>query len=101
MRTITYMKGGQVLTRQVPDLTAQEQAAIDARKAVIANKRLQRQAADERASLRTAAIDQIIADGAISQDLRDYAGGLEAIIGADPASDAFANALPARPVSLP
>jgi hypothetical protein len=99
MRTITYMKGGRILTREVPDLTAQEQAALDARKALIANRRLQQEARSERATLRTVALDQIIKDGAVSKDLRDYAAALDAIV-ATPADELLVGALPEKPQSL-
>lgn len=97
MRTITFMKGGQVLTREVPDLTPQEQAAIDARKALIAARRLQREAADAKAALRDVAVDQLIRDGAVSDVLQTYAAQLDAFISADPANLPDTE-LPARPV---
>jgi len=98
MRTITYMKGGQVLTREVPDLTVEEQTAIDARKALIAKERLQKVAEADKAALRIVALDQIIKDGSVSQELRDYAVALDSVISADPKTDVIE--LPAKPNSL-
>jgi len=98
MRTITYMKGGQVLTREVPDLTVQELAAIDARKVLIAKKRLQQEAVSERAALRTVAVDQLIKDGAVAADVKTYAAALDVISSAE-ARDAPSE-LPAKPASI-
>lgn len=100
MRTIAYMKGGQVLTREVPDITPEQQAAIDARRVLRAKRDLQKQAKAERAALRDTAIDQLIRDGAVSDVLKTYAGELDAIIAADPKGDLPATELPAKPVEL-
>lgn len=99
MRTFTRRKGGQTITVELPDLTAEEQAAIDARKALIAKRRLQREAEAERAALRNTAVDQVIKAGAVSVELRTYAAALDAIITAD-AKDIPGNTLPAKPASL-
>jgi hypothetical protein len=45
------------------------------------------------------ALDQIIKDGAVSKDLRDYAAALDAIV-ATPADELLVGALPEKPQSL-